>query len=96
MKLFNFVAKCAEGASNLAVAPFVHGDDPIFSILFRQALEYEFARTIFKLNTIIANHLLVKWLEVMIKADFVYLCLGKFRVSHLVGEITIIGQDDEP
>lgn len=93
MELGDGVTQRGKRAADLAVAAFVHGYFPIGAIRIGETFKAEFARAVFELDAVIADHLLVQRCEVVIKSYLVDLGFIKLRVGHLVGKITVVGQE---
>ena len=95
MKPFDFVTKRSKCATNLSVAPFTHRHLPFISSIIHEPRECELRPSILELDTKVTNHLLVKWLEIVVQAHVIYLCFGELWMSHPIGEVTVIGEEDE-
>lgn len=95
MECDDIVAEAAESTADLTVSALVHGDAPVLTVTFVHAFERQFAWSVFEMDTIVTNHLLVKWFEARVYFTFVDLGFDKFRMGHAIREITIVGEEDE-
>lgn len=89
------VAKCGKGAADLAVAPFIHCHLPFGAAIVGEAHQAEAALSVFEVDAKFADHLLVKWLEIVIEPDIVHFCFGEFWVGHAKCKIAIVCQEED-
>ena len=96
MKFFNRVAKRGEGAADLAVAAFAHLDNPAAVVAVVLALKRQAAGPVRQLHAKVIDHLPMERLERLVERHQVALDFIKRWVCHLVSEVTVVGEEDEP
>ena len=95
MEFFNRVAKRGKRAADLAVAAFAHFDDPAAVVAVVLALKRQAARPVRQLHAKVIDHLPVERLERLVERHQIALNFIKRRVCHLVGEVAVVGEENE-
>ena len=90
------VAKCSKRAADLAVAAFAHLDDPAVVVAVVLALQRQAAGPVRQLHAKVIDHLPMERLERLVERHQVALDFIKRWVCHLVSEVTVVGEEDEP
>ena len=90
------VAKGGEGAADLAVAAFAHVNDPAVVVTVVLTFERQAAGPVRQLYAKVIDHLPVERLERLVERHEITLHFIKRWVRHLVGEVAVVGEEDEP
>ena len=90
------VAEGSKGTADLAVAAFAHLDDPAVVVAVVLALQRQAAGPVRQLHAKVVNHLPMERLERLVERHQVALDFIKRWVCHLVSEVTVVGEEDEP
>ena len=96
MEFGDGVAKGGEGAADLAVAAFAHVNDPAVVVTVVLTFERQAAGPVRQLYAKVIDHLPVERLERLVERHEITLHFIKRWVRHLVGEVAVVGEEDEP
>ena len=95
VKFGDSVAESGEGAADLAVTALAHYNDPAVVVALVLTFQRQAARPVRQLHAKVIDHLPMERLERLVERHQVALHFIKRRMCHLVGEVPVIGEEDE-
>lgn len=95
MEFGDGVAESGKGTADLAVAAFAHVNNPAVVVTVMLTFQRQAAGSVRQLHAKVIDHLPVERLERLVERHEIALHFIKRWVRHLVGEVAVVGKEDE-